>query len=63
MNVYCINPISSGNGFKVQIADQADRLRVVGIFLTTLDAEEWIAADRQSTRTIGEATCQPLSPA
>jgi hypothetical protein len=44
MNVYCINPV--GSGFKVQVADQADRLRVVGIFSTEIDAEAWIAVDR-----------------
>jgi hypothetical protein len=47
MNVYCINPV--GRGFKVHVADQADRLRVVGIFSTETDAEAWIAVDRGRT--------------
>lgn len=46
MNVYCINPIGSGNGFKVHVADQGDGLRVVGIFRTETEAEAWIEADR-----------------
>jgi hypothetical protein len=63
MNVYCINPISAGNGFKVHIADQADGLRVVGIFLTEIDAEAWIAADRQLMRTRCGAARNSASPA
>ena len=50
MNVYCINPIRSGNGFKVHVADQGDGLRVVGIFRTESEAEAWIEADRGMNR-------------
>jgi hypothetical protein len=45
MNIYRINPIGGGGGFKVLVSDNAGSLRVVGVFPTVADADAWIAAD------------------
>ncbi len=49
MSIYRIDPVGGGRGFKVQVADAAGGLRVVGVFLTVADADEWIAADSGRT--------------
>jgi hypothetical protein len=50
MNIYRVNPIGGGSGFKVHVADEAGGLRVVGVFLTEADANAWIAADSRVIR-------------
>jgi hypothetical protein len=45
MSTYRISQVGGGSGFKVHVADNSDGLRVVGIFMTEADANEWIAAD------------------
>jgi hypothetical protein len=58
MDIYCINPIRGGSGFRVHVVGQAGGLRVIGIFHSEADAEAWIAADRhRSMRGHGPAGC------
>jgi hypothetical protein len=45
MSTYRINPVGGSGGFKVQVTDSIDGLRVVGVFLTEDDANAWIDAD------------------
>jgi hypothetical protein len=47
MNIYRINPVGGGLGFKVDVADETGGLRVVGIFFSEADAQAWIATDRR----------------
>jgi hypothetical protein len=47
MNIYRINPVGGGLGFKVDVADETGGLRVVGIFSSESDAQAWIATDRR----------------
>jgi hypothetical protein len=49
MDIYRINPVGGGIGFKVDVADETGRLRVVGIFPSEADAHAWIATDRRQT--------------
>jgi hypothetical protein len=64
MEIYRINPIGGGIGFKVDVADKTGRLRVVGIFLTQADAQAWIATDRWQTDSSNLAhQLEPLSQA
>jgi hypothetical protein len=46
MDAYRINPVGSGNGFKVHGTGQRGGLRIMGIFLTRTDAGTWIEAER-----------------
>ncbi len=50
MSIYRIDPVGGGRGFKVQVADAAGGLRVVGVFLTVADADAWIAVDSSRTK-------------
>jgi hypothetical protein len=45
MSIYRVNLIRGSGGFKVHVADKSGGLRVVGIFLTEADANDWIVAD------------------
>jgi hypothetical protein len=45
MSTYRITLVGGGSGFKVHVADNSDGLRVVGVFVTEAEANEWIAAD------------------
>ncbi len=48
--MYRINALGGGAGYKVQVADTAGGLRVVGVFSNEADARAWIAADQATTR-------------
>jgi hypothetical protein len=48
--MYCINTLGGGAGYKVQVADSAGGLRVVGVFSNEADARAWIAADQAANR-------------
>jgi len=47
MTIYQTNAMRGSGCFKVNIADEAGNLRVIGIFPTKADAEVWIEADRR----------------
>jgi hypothetical protein len=60
MRTYRIKPLGGGTGLKVDVADAAGGLRVVGIFLSETDAEAWIANDRRLTdRRGGDHSAEP----
>ena len=58
MSVYRVDPISGSGGFKVQIADDAGGVRVVGVFLTEAEAAAWIAADSGRTGISADNGCR-----
>ncbi len=45
--MYRINALGGGAGYKVQVADTAGGLRVVGVFSNEADARAWIADARR----------------
>jgi hypothetical protein len=55
MRTYRINLIGGGGGFKVDVADNAGGLRVVGIFVTEADASDWIEADSRMAEASDQA--------
>jgi hypothetical protein len=56
MSIYRVNLIRGSGGFKVHVADKSGGLRVVGIFLTEADANDWIVADsHMAERSVAEA--------
>ena len=58
MSIYRIKPIAGGNGFKVNVSDDAGGLRVVGIFYSENAAAAWITADRGEA-IVGDAKTGP----
>jgi hypothetical protein len=50
MSMYCINTLGGGAGYKVQVADTAGGLRVVGVFSNKDDAKAWIEVDQATSR-------------
>jgi hypothetical protein len=50
MSMYCINTLGGGAGYKVQVADTAGGLRVVGVFANKDDAKAWIEVDQATPR-------------
>jgi hypothetical protein len=48
--MYCINTLGGGAGYKVQVADNAGGLRVVGVFSNEDDAKAWIEVDQATPR-------------
>jgi hypothetical protein len=62
MDIYRINPVGGGIGFKVDVADETGGLRVVGVFSSEADAQAWIATDRQQTDMAGRTRqLEPVS--
>jgi hypothetical protein len=54
MSTYRVNPIGGSHGFKVHVADGGGGLRVVGVFLSEADANEWIAVDSRISEGPGD---------
>jgi hypothetical protein len=54
MSTYRICSLGDGIGFKVQVTDASNSLRVVGIFADEAVARAWIMADRRAARQILE---------
>jgi hypothetical protein len=48
MSTYCICSLGDGIGFKVQVADPAGGLRIVGVSTDEDIAKAWITADQQA---------------
>jgi hypothetical protein len=61
MSIYRVNPVSGSRGFKVQVADTGERLRVVGIFLSEADANEWIAVDSRMAEATSDDNSHPCT--